>query len=260
MKYLILTENDISQWNDETGKLYHFPNRYKNLITSGTIVVYYKGSMKDKSFENKRLSKQPHYFAIAKIGEVTQDTRSHKRDYFAEITDFQEFHKPVIFKQNGNYIEEIPSQKIKSYWRDGVRVINKKIFDRIIEFSTINPSNETIDSNQQELEFPIDVEGNPFHSTSIKYERNQKLRNAAIEYHGYSCMACEINFGIKYGAWGQGFIHVHHIEPLSVTKSTRKVNPKTDMIVLCPNCHAMVHREKNKTLSLDDLKMILQKK
>ncbi|MGA9652232.1 HNH endonuclease [Pedobacter sp.] len=71
-------------------------------------------------------------------------------------------------------------------------------------------------------------------------------------------MPGEINFKAVYGEWGEGFIRVHHTKP--VAAGIREVSPKDDMIVLCPNCHSMVHRKKNVTLSLDQLKAILKKK
>lgn len=39
--YIVLTENDESNWEDQTGVLYHYPPRYKNLITIGAQVDYY---------------------------------------------------------------------------------------------------------------------------------------------------------------------------------------------------------------------------
>jgi putative restriction endonuclease len=70
-------------------------------------------------------------------------------------------------------------------------------------------------------------------------------------------MACGLNFGKFYGVHGEGFIHVHHIKPLSESGET-KVDPKTDLIPLCPNCHAMVHKKKTHTLSLEELKQLLK--
>ena len=37
------------------------------------------------------------------------------------------------------------------------------------------------------------------------------------------------------------------------------IDPKTDLICLCPNCHRMVHRYKDKVLTLEELKGILSK-
>ena len=72
-------------------------------------------------------------------------------------------------------------------------------------------------------------------------------------------MACGFNFEKVYGEYGKGYIHVHHVKPVA-TSGVRAVNPREDLVVLCANCHAMVHRKKNKVLSLEELKALIQKK
>lgn len=90
---------------------------------------------------------------------------------------------------------------------------------------------------------------------SVKYERNIKLRNLAFKTHGYSCAICGFDFVKVYGKWGEGFGEVHHIIPVSeVGLSKRKVDAKKDLIVVCPNCHRMIHRKKGITLTIDELK------
>lgn len=89
------------------------------------------------------------------------------------------------------------------------------------------------------------------------YERNKDAREKCIKIHGYKCKACGFDFEKKYGDHGKGFIHVHHIIPLNMIGKRYKVNPEHDLIPLCPNCHAMVHRFKNNELDLDKLKEII---
>lgn len=90
---------------------------------------------------------------------------------------------------------------------------------------------------------------------SVQAERDLHLRNKAIALHGTSCMACKFNFGQFYGEWGQDYIEVHHLIPLGGSgDKKRKTNPKTDLIVLCANCHRMVHRKKKILLTLEELK------
>ena len=36
MYYAIITENDVSNWSDKTGELYHHPKRYLKYIPEGT--------------------------------------------------------------------------------------------------------------------------------------------------------------------------------------------------------------------------------
>ena len=40
--YAVITENDESKWDDSTGDLYHYPNTYQAILTSGSKVIYYK--------------------------------------------------------------------------------------------------------------------------------------------------------------------------------------------------------------------------
>ena len=123
MNYVVITENDVSQWKDNTGREYHFPKRYLKYLTKGTVIVYYKGRMKDASFALKRMTRDPHYFGIAEIGEVKQDIDSEKNDYYAEIINFKPFSYPVLAKKSGQFIEKIPTSRLKNYWRDGVRPV-----------------------------------------------------------------------------------------------------------------------------------------
>ena len=63
-----------------------------------------------------------------------------------------------------------------------------------------------------------------------------------------------------YGEVGKGFIHVHHIKPISEIDKEYVVDYKKDLIPVCPNCHAMLHRKINgRNLSVDELKKLIKK-
>jgi len=42
MTFTIITENDVSQWDDETGTTYHFPN--KHLSTLNLSLLHYNNT------------------------------------------------------------------------------------------------------------------------------------------------------------------------------------------------------------------------
>jgi 5-methylcytosine-specific restriction protein A len=88
-----------------------------------------------------------------------------------------------------------------------------------------------------------------------RYERDPKAREECIRMFGPTCSACEINFEKIYGTHGAGFIHVHHLVPLSEIKQTYEVDPAKDLRPVCPNCHAMLHR--NGGMSIDALRALL---
>jgi len=91
------------------------------------------------------------------------------------------------------------------------------------------------------------------------YERNAKARAQCIEIYGTKCCICDFDFGDVYGDYASGFIHVHHIVPLSSIKNNSAVNPGADLRPVCPNCHAVIHLRKN-CLSIKEVKNILKKK
>lgn len=96
---------------------------------------------------------------------------------------------------------------------------------------------------------------------SVRYERSLKNRNDAFKIHGYSCGVCNFNFGETYGEWGRDFAEVHHLVPISESGGVKKlINPETDLIVLCPNCHRMIHRKKGITLTIAELRAKMNKK
>ena len=123
--------------------------------------------------------------------------------------------------------------------------VRKEIFNDLIAEDISNSDSNTV------------TEGGVKMRISKVIERNSKLRQNALDIHGYKCQVCSFDFEEKYGIWGTNFAEVHHIKPLSEFKGNKtETNPKTDLAVLCANCHRMIHRASSKgiTLSIDELK------
>ncbi len=110
---------------------------------------------------------------------------------------------------------------------------------------------------------PEEVIGFPEGATSQvlvnKYERDPRNRAAAISMHGYSCLACGFDFEEHYGDLGRDFIIVHHVVPVSQLGADYVINIAEDLITLCANCHAMIHRE-DPPLTLEQLRAKLKDK
>jgi predicted HNH restriction endonuclease len=263
--HTVIAENDESQWEDQTGVLYHFPKKYAKYLLPGTEVIYYKGKLKNIAFRSKRLSDAPHYFAKALIGKVYPDNESDKGDLFATITEFSPFTKPVLAKIENIYLEEIPESKKVNYWRDGVRNIDSKVFNLIL--SKLRANEVLVPKPEYQIDTDLNDNSNGLESNTegqtksryvTTYERNPKYRKQAIAIHGSSCIACGFNFGHIYGEYADGFIHVHHILPVSEFDGPRSIDPETDLVPLCANCHSVVHRKKSETLSIKQLKALIE--
>jgi hypothetical protein len=90
------------------------------------------------------------------------------------------------------------------------------------------------------------------------HERNPDARKACLEVHGYSCSVCGFDFEKVYGGIGKGFIHIHHLKPISKFKEEHKIDYKEDLRPVCPNCHAMLHSS-DPPLTPEALKEIVKK-
>ncbi len=129
---------------------------------------------------------------------------------------------------------------------------NKRYKLSIFKGDFTNPDRETSDMITM-------TEGGERVVISFQAERNLKLRKEAVKFHGTACKVCGFDFENKYGDWGKGFIEVHHLLPIGQSKKIkRQVNIKKDLTVLCSNCHKMIHRKKEVTLTVQELKSKLQ--
>lgn len=88
-----------------------------------------------------------------------------------------------------------------------------------------------------------------------KYERNPRARDACVARWGVKCAVCVFDFEKHFGDLGRGFIHVHHLKPISEIGAEYEVDAVEDLRPVCPNCHSMLHRT-NPPLSIDELKVI----
>ena len=115
MDYSIIVENDVSDWNEETGKLYHFPVKYIKHLKPGTKVIYYKGKQNSAKFLSLRLSPEPHYFGTAIIDRIEDDKLSKKNDKYAVLKNFIAFSGPILAKNSDKYLESDHIQQQKNY-------------------------------------------------------------------------------------------------------------------------------------------------
>lgn len=119
--------------------------------------------------------------------------------------------------------------------------------------------------NSDDIQLAEEIEAPEKYSEGAKttisinaYERSAKARRSCIQHHGLNCAACGFNFKTVYGQLGDEFIHVHHIVPIGSLGDEYTVDPVKDLIPVCPNCHAMIHRV-NPPLSITQMRDILQK-
>lgn len=90
------------------------------------------------------------------------------------------------------------------------------------------------------------------------YERSARARDLCIKYYGVTCYVCDFDFEKIYGELGKDYIHVHHIVKISDIGKEYEVDPKNDLRPVCPNCHAMLHKNGAIPIAIEELKSIIQ--
>lgn len=116
---------------------------------------------------------------------------------------------------------------------------------------------------QQELDCSCPEEITEEHYEGMKrnitvnyYERDPLARQKCLAAFGHKCMICGLELEKMYGEIAKGYIHVHHKAQLSEIKEEHQVDPKKDLVPVCPNCHAMLHR-KTPPFTIDELKALI---
>jgi HNH endonuclease len=90
------------------------------------------------------------------------------------------------------------------------------------------------------------------------YERDASARKLCLHKWGVNCSVCNLNFEKVYGKIGNGFVHVHHLTPISSIKEEYVLVPERDMRPVCPNCHAMLH-QRDPPFLIEELRDIINK-
>ena len=102
-----------------------------------------------------------------------------------------------------------------------------------------------------------DAEGRKIIRQHVTYERSVRNRALAIEKHGTNCKVCSFNFDEVYGRqYANSYIEIHHLKPLA--KYEGEVDPATDLVPLCANCHRMAHRRRTAVTSIEELRAIIE--
>lgn len=127
-----------------------------------------------------------------------------------------------------------------------------------VEFIGLDLLNDESINSLETIEIENRVEGKRKKIYTTKYERNPKNRKEAIKIHGTRCMVCDFDFEEVYGEFGKDFIEVHHTKPLYSLEDEVEINPEEDLVCLCSNCHRMIHRRRDKILTVEELKEIME--
>lgn len=115
------------------------------------------------------------------------------------------------------------------------------------------PASPTVDAYQAATY----LEGSIKSIVVNRYERDSRARRHCIQHHGAICAVCRFSFAEVYGQEFAGFIHVHHLRPVSTLGPDYHLDPVADLRPVCPNCHAALHHRRV-PYGIEELREILK--
>lgn len=176
-------------------------------------------------------------------------------------TDLREFYLEKIYEEYGAQKLETA---LNAYMMHIEYYEDKRHTNRHIERNIHQKFLNIIDENQyfeNDIELVESLKGNNvYYEGDVeqviinKYSRSKSARQDCIAKYGTKCSVCGFKFEDWYGELGEGFIHVHHLVPISSVKEMKKITCD-DLRPVCPNCHAMLHKGE---LSIEALKTIIE--
>lgn len=78
-------------------------------------------------------------------------------------------------------------------------------------------------------------------SLASRYESDPGAARICHANHGSACSVCGLDPQAVYGEEGSAVLQVHHIVPPALLTADYELDPVTDLVPLCPTCHAMAH-------------------
>jgi 5-methylcytosine-specific restriction protein A len=124
-------------------------------------------------------------------------------------------------------------------------------------YQSLSPSGDDEEGDPEDEEF---TEGKVLLKLHKVRERNatlvKKKKQRVLEKTGrLECEVCSFDFYKSYGELGYGFAECHHILPVSSLTPDHQTK-LSDLVVICANCHRMLHRSRE-WLRPDDLKKLV---
>ncbi len=97
------------------------------------------------------------------------------------------------------------------------------------------------------------LEGRVVERRHLESSRNAPLRRNALALAGGKCAGCARDFTKYLDDLGQRVLEVHHKQPLAFNKFA-KVTYLSNLVVLCSNCHTLVHANGKRPMAISTLR------
>lgn len=182
------------------------------------------------------------------------DDRRRKRRDLANFVNVEWTHQVEIENRlrTEKLLAEFPEVAWNNLMGSGVKVVEDVAETLLGRWFTHIGQNMVVYPDEE----PLFTEGRTVPVLVNRYERNSSARQECLRVHGSKCAICGFSGLETYGKSGSDLIHVHHTVELSSIGKSYTVNPATDLIPVCPNCHAMIHRRRP-AYSISEVKKLI---
>lgn len=254
MKYWIVPSNDSTfRIGDAIAAQNGLVDWRTDKFSVGDIVFIYK------TIPEKRIHYKMEVMKVKMIFDEAFEQEpfwTDKDQYYGGITSFY-----ARFKLLEEYSDDILSlHHLHEHGYEGIPRSVRECKDADLIQFLLFPY-QTVNDDVYDVDYPEDdeklYEGALMTVKANKYERNQKARRECVAKKGYRCLVCGKDFEEQYGSIGKGFIHVHHLTPISSIGKEYELNVDKDLAPVCPNCHYMLHR-KDPPYTIKELQEMLQ--
>jgi len=199
------------------------------------------------------------YKTVVKLESMTGEDIVYDKDYWHSKEDRDKplagkYARLLLVQQVGS--DKLSLEHLMEYGLKAAPQGPVKINDELAMYIDSNMDDYFSGNVFPESALPKDYHEGAVHQVTVnKYERSSIARQRCIDYNGKKCFVCGFDFEKQYGEIGKDFIHIHHVVPLNEIGAEYVVDYKKDLIPVCPNCHAMLHREINgKHISWEELR------
>jgi hypothetical protein len=101
-------------------------------------------------------------------------------------------------------------------------------------------------------------EGEPTEYRCYRRKRDQQLRRSALDGSKDVCAVCNVDYSKVLDGKGVRALQAHHKKQLSQMDAPR-LNTVADLAIVCANCHAFIHMDPKKSLTIAMLRSKLRR-
>lgn len=211
---------------------------FPGIVASGWVS---KGSFEEEHWDpaKRKLGKKAWY--VNMDGEDTDQVSDSTKDALprAKLIDENILPRSLVDSQASGV--EVPPEYTDNLERQWAKHLKKPVLTACRAVSSISA-----------------WEGELIEQRSYRRKRDARLRRVALNDSAGICAVCDIDFSRVLDGKGIRVLQAHHKRQLSQSSRPRINTPK-DLAIVCANCHALIHLNPQKALTVASLRSMLRR-